>query len=233
MDTLPPCWQKLLAVPAEKLEKIMVFVESERAAGTVYPPAGSVFAALEATPPEEVKAVIVGQDPYHEPGQAHGLSFSVPAGCRLPPSLRNIFREMASDLEVDPPISGDLSSWAEQGVLLLNSVLTVRAGAAGSHRGHGWEAFTDAVLRTVNRSSPPCVFILWGSDAIRKRAIIDETRHRVLAGPHPSPLSAYRGFFGSRPFSRTNTLLRELGRPEIDWLAGLSTAGVEEQLSLL
>jgi len=219
LDAIPEAWRELLDDQAARLAELQDFVTAERAAHTVFPPAGRVFAALAATTPDRVRVVIVGQDPYHDDGQAHGLAFSVPAGVPLPPSLRNIFKEMQSDLG-GAPASGDLSHWAEQGVLLLNSVLTVRAHAAGSHRGHGWEEFTDAVLRAVNRVSPPCVFILWGADAQKKRALVDETRHRVIAGPHPSPLSAYRGFFGSRPFSRTNELLHELGVPPIDWTGG-------------
>ena len=219
LDAIPEAWRELLADQAARLAELQDFVTAERAAHTVFPPAGRVFAALAATSPDRVRAVIVGQDPYHDDGQAHGLAFSVPAGVPLPPSLRNIFKEMQSDLGT-APASGDLSHWARQGVLLLNSVLTVRAHAAGSHRGHGWEEFTDAVLRAVNRVSPPCVFILWGADAQKKRALVDETRRRVISGPHPSPLSAYRGFFGSRPFSRTNELLHELGAKPIDWTGG-------------
>ena len=217
MKNLPESWQSVLAGEHDRLEEIARFLAAERAGGTVYPPAGQVFAALEMTPPEAVRIVIVGQDPYHGENQAHGLSFSVPDGVKFPPSLRNIFKELAADLQIPPPASGDLSGWARQGVLLLNSTLTVRAHEAGSHRGHGWEAFTDAVLQAVNRISPPCVFILWGSDAQKKRPLIDETRHRVLAGAHPSPLSAYRGFFGSRPFSTANSLLQELGREPVNW----------------
>lgn len=217
MKTLPERWQSILAGELSRLEEIARFLEEERAVCTVYPPAGQVFSALKMTPPEDVRVVIVGQDPYHGEDQAHGLSFSVPAGVKFPPSLRNIFKELAADLQIQPPESGDLSGWAKQGVLLLNSTLTVRAHEAGSHRGHGWEAFTDAVLQAVNRISPPCVFILWGSDAQKKRPLIDETRHRVLAGAHPSPLSAYRGFFGSRPFSAANALLQELGREPVNW----------------
>jgi uracil-DNA glycosylase len=218
MRSLPETWQNVLAGETSRLEEIARFVAEERRNSTVFPPDDQIFTALEMTPPEAVRVVLVGQDPYHDDGQAHGLSFSVPEGKKLPPSLRNIFKELASDLQISPPESGDLSCWAKQGVLLLNSTLTVRAHAAGSHRGHGWEVFTDAVLQAVNRVSPPCVFILWGSDAQKKRPLIDETRHRVLAGAHPSPLSAYRGFFGSRPFSQTNALLRELGREPILWV---------------
>lgn len=217
MNSLPESWRDVLAGESARLEGIARFVHAERAEHTVYPPADQVFTALEMTPPEAVRVVIVGQDPYHGEEQAHGLSFSVPAGVKFPPSLRNIFKELADDLQIPPPESGDLSGWAKQGVLLLNSTLTVRAHEAGSHRGHGWEAFTDAVLQTVNRISPPCVFILWGNDAQKKRPLINEARHRVLAGAHPSPLSAYRGFFGSRPFSKANALLLELGRTPVEW----------------
>ncbi len=217
-DEIPDAWRRVLPERAVAgYEAIRAFVEEERRCCTVYPPEGKVFAALQKVRPEEIRAVIVGQDPYHEPGQAQGLSFSVPAGCSLPPSLRNIFKELALDLACSAPETGDLSGWAEQGVLLLNSVLTVRAGSAGSHRGRGWEEFTDGVLEAASRTAPPCVFVLWGADARKKRRLIDGTKHRILEGAHPSPLSAYRGFFGSRPFSKVNAFLRELSRPEIRW----------------
>ncbi len=193
------------------------FVNRERHSGEVYPPESCVFRALALTPPERVKVLIVGQDPYHEPGQAHGLAFSVPDGVKLPPSLRNIYRELAADTGITPPVSGDLSCWAEQGVLLLNSILTVRAGAAGSHRNKGWETLTDAVLQTVNANAKPSVFILWGNFAISKQNYIDTSRHRVITSPHPSPLSAFGGFFGSRPFSRCNEYLLQLGRTPVNW----------------
>lgn len=217
MNRLPEPWRAVLSGELEQLAETIRFEDAERAVNLIFPPRDRVFAALEMIPPEKVRAVIVGQDPYHDDKQAHGLSFSVPAGVKFPPSLRNIFKELAADLSIPPPANGDLTGWAEQGVLLLNSTLTVRAHAAGSHRGHGWEEFTDGVLRAVNRLSPPSVFILWGSDAQKKRPLIDESKHRVLAGAHPSPLSAYRGFFGSRPFSRTNALLQELGREPVNW----------------
>lgn len=196
---------------------LMRFVAAERARNDVYPPEPDVLRALENTAPEAVRVVILGQDPYHGPGQAHGLAFSVRAGVRPPPSLRNIFRELQSDLSLAAPTHGDLEAWARQGVLLLNTVLTVRAGSAGSHRGHGWEEFTDRVISTVGSLPDPVVFLLWGAPAARKRSLIDEDRHTVLTAPHPSPLSAHRGFFGSRPFSRANAALRAAGRGEIDW----------------
>lgn len=217
MIGLPECWRRSLAGEEALLAAILRQVTAAREAGSVFPPENEVFAALEMTPLAAVRVVIVGQDPYHGEGQAHGLSFSVPAGVKFPPSLRNIFKELAADLQIPVRESGDLSGWAKQGVLLLNSTLTVQAHEAGSHRKFGWEKFTDSVLRAVDRHAPPCVFILWGSDAQKKRPLIDETRHRVLAGAHPSPLSAYRGFFGSRPFSRANQLLQELGREPVDW----------------
>jgi uracil-DNA glycosylase len=161
--------------------------------------------------------VILGQDPYHEHGQAHGLSFSVPAGVTIPPSLRNIFIELENDMGLQPPMHGTLTPWAQQGVLLLNTSLTVREGNAGSHAKKGWEAITDQIIRTVNDNSKRCVFILWGAHAQAKKKLITQSHHAILEAPHPSPLSAYRGFFGSAPFSRTNALLQEAGRAPIDW----------------
>jgi uracil-DNA glycosylase len=193
------------------------FVAAERAAGPVYPPAGEVFAALHLTPLASVKVVILGQDPYHGPRQAHGLCFSVRAGTALPPSLRNIFRELVDDLGVPPPPSGDLTPWARQGVLLLNTTLTVRGGQAGSHQGQGWERFTDQVIAAVSAKEETVVFVLWGAHAARKQALVDRRRHRVLTSAHPSPLSAHRGFFGSRPFSRANAALQAAGREPVDW----------------
>jgi uracil-DNA glycosylase len=176
--------------------------------------------ALELTPPESVRVVILGQDPYHGPGQAHGLSFSVPDGVVVPPSLANIFRELGTDLDIAPPAQGNLEKWARQGVLLLNNALTVEQGKAGSHAGRGWEAITDAVVAAVAARAEPSVFILWGSHAQGKAARIAALRdgpHLLLKSPHPSPLSAYRGFFGSRPFSRANEFLEARGRGTIDW----------------
>jgi uracil-DNA glycosylase len=197
--------------------ELQQFVAAERGRTTVYPAHDEVFAALHLTPFAEVKAVILGQDPYHGPDQAHGLCFSVRPGVRPPPSLQNIFKELEADLGIPPPSHGCLDSWARQGVLLLNASLTVRAGKAASHQGKGWETFTDEVLRTVNTKRERVVFILWGASARRKKALIDTSRHVVIESPHPSPLSASSGFFGSRPFSRANAALVEAGREPIDW----------------
>lgn len=196
---------------------LRAFVAAERAAHTVYPPADEEFAALHRTPYDSVKAVILGQDPYHGPGQAHGLCFSVRPGVPAPPSLRNVFRELHDDLGIDAPRHGCLDAWADQGVLLLNTSLTVRAGAAASHQGRGWEIFTDEVIRVVNDKPERVVFILWGAAARRKKALVDRSRHAIVESAHPSPLSARNGFFGSRPFSKTNSALVEAGREPIDW----------------
>jgi uracil-DNA glycosylase len=193
------------------------FVAHERARHTVYPPADQVFAALHLTPLASVKVLLLGQDPYHGPGQAHGLCFSVRAGVAPPPSLQNVFTELESDLGIPRPATGDLTPWARQGVLLLNATLTVRARRAGSHQGKGWERFTDRVIEAVNDKEDRVVFLLWGSSARRKRALVDTSRHVVIESPHPSPLSAHRGFFGSRPFSRANAALAEAGREPVDW----------------
>lgn len=193
------------------------FVHTERRHHRVYPPHDEVFAALHRTPRAGVRAVILGQDPYHGPGQAHGLCFSVRPPTPPPPSLKNIFIELESDLGLPRPSNGSLVRWAEQGVLLLNTVLTVRAGVANSHRGKGWEQFTDAVIDVVNGLDRRVVFILWGSAAQSKLSRLDLDVHAAITSPHPSPLSASRGFFGSKPFSRTNELLAEAGRQPIDW----------------
>ncbi len=192
------------------------FVAHERAHHTVYPAHDDVFAALHRTSYTHTKVVILGQDPYHGPGQAHGLCFSVQRNVSPPPSLVNIFKELHADLGVAVPTHGDLSSWAERGVLLLNTTLTVRAGAAGSHQGKGWETFTDQVIRAVN-DKPFVVFVLWGAHARKKRALIDTSRHAVIEAPHPSPLSAHQGFFGSRPFSHINTALTNAGLARMEW----------------
>jgi uracil-DNA glycosylase len=193
------------------------FVQEERQRATIYPPPDEVFAALHLTPYAEVKAVILGQDPYHGPNQAHGLCFSVRPGITPPPSLQNIYKELEQDLGFPPPPHGDLHHWAEQGVLLLNTSLTVRQGRAASHQGKGWETFTDEVLRAVNDKPERVVFILWGAAARKKKVLIDRSRHVVIESAHPSPLSASNGFFGSRPFSRANEALVEAGREPIDW----------------
>lgn len=185
----------------------------------VYPPREQLFEALRLTPPESVRCVILGQDPYHEPGQAHGLSFSVPVGTPLPPSLRNIYKELSADLDAQTPTSGDLSHWAQQGVLLLNTGLTVYEGAAGSHRSFGWQHFTDAVIRAADSLPQSIVFILWGGDARKKAAFLSRGENRlIIESAHPSPLSSYRGFFGSRPFSRCNEFLTMQGEKAIEWV---------------
>ena len=193
------------------------FVASERSAHEVYPPHDEVFAALHLTPYANVKVLLLGQDPYHGPDQAHGLCFSVKPPTPPPPSLRNIFKELCDDIGCAAPTHGSLAHWATQGVLLLNTTLTVRGGQAASHQKHGWETFTDEVIRAVNNKEDRVVFILWGASAAKKRALIDTERHRIIASVHPSPLSAHRGFFGSKPFSETNRHLVEAGREPIDW----------------
>jgi uracil-DNA glycosylase len=212
-------WNPVLRDELEKpyWAELQRFVADERANHAVYPPKDEVFAALHLTPLADVKVVILGQDPYHGPGQAHGLCFSVRSGVRPPPSLQNIFTELHDDLGIDPPAGGDLTPWARQGVLLLNATLTVRAHEAASHQRKGWETFTDRVLQAVDEQPRTVVFILWGASARRKRALIDTARHVVIESPHPSPLSAHRGFFGSRPFSRANEALVAAGREPVDW----------------
>ena len=202
-EQLPETWQDFLAgTPcAGMLVPLLEKVAARRAENEVFPPAGMIFRAFELTPPEAVRAVIIGQDPYHDRGQAHGLAFSVPDGVPHPPSLRNIFKEYAADLNREIPESGSLEKWAESGIFLLNSVLSVDAHTPGSHRSFGWEKFTDAVISALSAKRSGISFILWGSYAVRKAALIDKDKHRVITGVHPSPLSAYRGFFGSRPFS--------------------------------
>jgi uracil-DNA glycosylase len=197
--------------------ELQQFVAEERRRGPVFPPADDVFAALHLTPYADVKVVILGQDPYHGAGQAHGLCFSVRQGVPIPPSLRNVYQELRDDLGVTTPSHGNLERWARQGVLLLNTTLTVRSGQAASHQGKGWERFTDRVISTVNDKHERVVFLLWGAASRKKRALVDVTRHTVIESAHPSPLSAHNGFFGSRPFSRTNDALREAGRDPIDW----------------
>jgi len=193
------------------------FVRHERERYRVFPPQDEVFAALHLTSYASLKVVILGQDPYHGPQQAHGLSFSVRPGIAKPPSLVNILRELSEDIGTPTPDHGSLEHWARQGVLLLNATLTVRAGQAGSHQGRGWETFTDQVIRTVNNKTERVVFILWGGSARRKKSLIDEARHTVIESVHPSPLSASGGFFGSRPFSKANQALADAGREPVDW----------------
>lgn len=200
------------------MQDLRQFLKAEKSAGKVLFPAGeNIFNALNRTPFEKVKVVILGQDPYHGPGQAHGLSFSVPSGVRIPPSLVNIYKELALDLGHEIPSHGCLERWADQGVLLLNAVLTVEQGNAGAHQGKGWERFTDSVIRALNAHRENLVFVLWGSYAQKKGQFIDQNKHLVLKSVHPSPLSAHRGFFGSKPFSQANAYLRAYGVGEIDW----------------
>ncbi len=200
------------------MRELSAFLRRQKAAGKrVYPPGGNIFNALDSTPFDQVKVVILGQDPYHGPGQAHGLCFSVPPGVAPPPSLQNMFKELQSDLGFKSPNHGCLKNWASQGVLLLNAVLTVEARRAASHQGKGWEQFTDRVVQCLNEKQSGLVFMLWGAYAQRKGEIIDRDRHLALTAPHPSPFSADRGFFGCRHFSRANDYLREQGRETIDW----------------
>lgn len=212
-------WAELIAEESAKpyFVGLTGFLRQERAAHRVHPPEESVLAALHMTPLRDTKVVILGQDPYHGAGQANGLCFSVARGVPVPPSLRNILRELHDDLGVPVPDHGDLTPWARQGVLLLNTTLTVREGAAGSHSGRGWEEFTDRVIRAVNERQERTVFVLWGNHARRKKDLVTNRVHSVIESAHPSPLSARNGFFGSRPFSRANIALREAGIPTVEW----------------
>lgn len=197
--------------------KLMNFLQTEYTTETIYPRINDVFNALHKTPFDKVKVVILGQDPYHGPGQAHGLSFSVQSTAKQPPSLVNIFKELHNDIGCPVPSHGDLSNWAKQGVLLLNAVLTVRDGQAHSHRGKGWETFTDRIIDVLNKKDHPIVYILWGRAAQSKQDLINTKKHYIIKAPHPSPLSAYRGFFGSKPFSKTNAILNNHNLTHIDW----------------
>ncbi len=217
---LHPSWLSQLSNELKKdyMQSLIAFIDAERKSGkTIYPAENQVFAALNMTALETVKVVILGQDPYHGPNQAHGLSFSVPQGEKVPPSLRNIYKELSGDLGLRVPTHGFLKSWADQGVLLLNSVLTVRQAEAGSHQGKGWETFTDAIIDSVNREQSGVVFMLWGAYAQKKGSVIDTDRHLILKASHPSPLSAHRGFLGCQHFSRANTYLKALDRTPINW----------------
>ena len=212
-------WRPVLIAETEKpyWKPLQQFVKDERRKYQVFPPDKEVFAALHLTPYEKVSVLILGQDPYHEMRQAHGLCFSVRPEVAIPPSLQNIYKELHDDLGCTIPNNGCLTPWAAQGVLLLNAVLTVRAHQANSHQGKGWEHFTDAVIRAVNDKPDRVVFVLWGAYARKKKPLIDTSRHVIIESAHPSPLSAANGFFGSRPFSKINAALREAGKPEIDW----------------
>lgn len=220
MPLLHPSWLEPLKEEFEQpyMAELQTYLRNRAQAGAdIFPSVQDWFAALEHCPFPAVKVVLLGQDPYHGPGQAHGLSFSVKEGVPPPPSLQNIFKELESDLGVKNEGKGHLLSWAQQGVLLLNSVLTVERGLPGSHAGRGWETFTDRIIEILTHDPSPKVFLLWGSYAQKKAAFMNETQHLVLRAPHPSPLSAYRGFFGSRPFSKTNEFLRSQGRAPIEW----------------
>lgn len=212
-------WDEILKGEFDKeyYRTLRRFLISEYKTRVIYPSMYDIFNALKYTPYRDVRAVIIGQDPYHGPGQAHGLCFSVNKGIEVPPSLVNIYQELHDDIGFEIPDHGYLVDWAKNGVLLLNAVLTVRAGAANSHRGKGWEIFTDTVIRHLNDREDPIVFLLWGANARAKQALITNPRHLILTAPHPSPLSAYRGFFGCRHFSKANEFLRNNGQPAIDW----------------
>ncbi|MBE0662055.1 MAG: uracil-DNA glycosylase [Bacteroidales bacterium] len=202
---------------ADYFAALKQFLFEEKKKHVIYPPGNKIFASFEHTPFWDVKVVILGQDPYHGPGQAHGLCFSVPQGIQKPPSLQNIFKEIHADLGIPVPASGNLEKWARQGVLLINATLTVRVNQAGSHQGKGWERFTDAVIKAISDNLKDVVFLLWGNYAQAKEAIIDTSKHHILKSPHPSPLSASRGFFGCKHFSKTNILLTNAGKHAIDW----------------
>ena len=212
-------WNEILAEEMQKdyYQELQAFVQKRRAEVRVFPDEKNVFNALELTPFESVKVVILGQDPYHGFGQAHGLSFSVQKGIPLPPSLRNIYKELQEDIGGDLPTEGDLTHWAKQGVLLLNTVLTVEEGNANSHKGMGWERLTNRLIESLNELNHPVIFILWGKPAQDKEKLIANTNHVILKAPHPSPLSAYRGFFGSKPFSKVNEILIQQGQTPICW----------------
>jgi uracil-DNA glycosylase len=217
-ELIPASWAPVLAAETEQpyFADLEAFLKTERAERQVFPPEDEVFAALEATPYEDVKVVLIGQDPYHDDGQAHGMCFSVRPGVRIPPSLRTMYKELESDLGVAPVKHGYLKAWADQGVLLLNTVLTVRAHEPASHKDRGWEKFTDAVIKDVSAREKPVVFVLWGAHAKKKAKLIDASRHAIVQGAHPSPLSA-KLFFGSKPFSAVNEALAGFGQEPIDW----------------
>ncbi len=218
-NTIPANWQEVLYpfIQTNQFKETLKCIEQEYEEFTIYPPKEDVFNALNLVDYGQVKVCILGQDPYHGPNQANGLAFSVNLSEKIPPSLRNIYKELASDLDIPIASHGDLTAWAKQGVLLLNTVLTVRAGEANSHRQLGWEAFTDAIIEQLNSQKTPIVFILWGKNAQMKKKMIDESKHCIIESTHPSPLSAYRGFFGSKPFSKTNQQLQEWDMTPINW----------------
>ena len=212
-------WEALFQQEQQKeyYKKLMAFLDQEYETKTIFPPREDWFTCFDLCPYQDVKVVILGQDPYHQPNQAHGLCFSVRKGIKLPPSLRNIYKELKSDLDIDMPSHGYLVDWAKQGVFMMNAVLTVECGKAGSHQKKGWEIFTDTVIRALNEREDGIVFILWGNWAKKKAELITNPNHHILFSAHPSPLSAYHGFFGSQPFSKTNALLKEMGKTPIEW----------------
>jgi len=218
-EMLPESWQAVLAEEFDKpyMTALQSFLRAEYASQTIYPPLSEVFTAFQQSNYEGVRVLVFGQDPYHGPGEAHGMSFSVKPGIRVPPSLRNMYKELGADLSCTKPNNGYLLPWARQGVMMLNAVLTVRHKSPNSHQKQGWEMFTDAVIKTISARDEPVVFILWGSKAKKKLKLIDAERHHVIISAHPSPLSAHRGFFGSKPFSRVNTQLAAWGKAPIDW----------------
>ncbi len=215
-----PSWQKVLSEEFEKeyFENLTQFVKKEYSVKTIYPEGKNIFRAFELCPFEDVKVVIIGQDPYHGPKQANGLCFSVNDGIALPPSLQNIYKEIETDLEVTRPTKGNLDNWARQGVLLLNATLTVRANTPGSHQKQGWETFTDAAIKAISNQKDHVVFLLWGKYAQDKGAVIDRSKHHVLTAPHPSPFSAHSGFFGCKHFSKTNNYLKAINEKNIEWI---------------
>lgn len=219
MNLIGNQWDEILQaeLESESFARLQAFLQEEYAAGPVYPPREDIFNALRYTDYDQVKVVLLGQDPYHGAGQAHGLAFSVRRGVKIPPSLQNIYKELSTDLGCAIPSHGYLEEWARQGVLLLNTALTVREGQPNSHRGHGWEAFTDSIIRHLDRREKPMVFLLWGANARSKLPLIHGMQHLVLAAPHPSPLSAFSGFFGCRHFSQTNAFLTQSGEAPVDW----------------
>lgn len=219
LPKLPSSWRPQLAAELKKpyFRELERFLEREQRSHTVYPPAGDIFSALKLTPYKSVNVLLLGQDPYPGEGQAHGLSFSVRPGVKPPASLRNIYKELETDVGFRIPNNGYLAPWAEQGMLMLNAVLTVRAGEPNSHQGKGWEIFTDAIIGSVNEKKDQVVFVLWGAYAQKKIALIDTDRHTIIKSAHPSPLSARHGFFGSRPFSQINKALRAAHKPQIEW----------------
>lgn len=218
-DLIQTDWQDILhdELQTDYVKNLELFLEKEYQSKTIFPDKQNIFSALNYTPFSETKVVILGQDPYHGDNQAHGLSFSVLPGTKIPPSLVNIFKELADDCKINTPSSGYLVPWAKQGVLLLNTVLTVEKGKAHSHKNKGWENFTNCIIKSLNKKENPIILVLWGKPAQQKKQLIDHTKHIIIESPHPSPLSAYRGFFGSKPFSKINNSLKETNQPQINW----------------